>query len=74
MTEEQKTEIIDEIVKLRTVKSPDDTNDDRIFMQNFIENSTDGLYTVLNFLLRKIDSLESDKEKMRDLAIKIYKL
>lgn len=74
MTEEQRTEIIDKIVKLRTVKSPDDTDDDRIFMQNFIENSTDGLYTVLNFLLRRIDSLESDKEKMRDLAIKIYEL
>lgn len=72
MTEKQKTEIIDKIVKLRTVKSPDDTNDDRIFMQYFIENSTDGFYTVLDFLLRKIDSLESDKEKMRDLAIKIY--
>lgn len=74
MTEKQKTEIIDKIVKLRTIKSPDDTDDDRIFMQNFIENSTDGLYTVLNFLLHKIDSLESDKEKMRDLAIKIYEL
>ena len=74
MTEEQRTEIIDKIVKLRTLKSPDDTDDDRIFMKNFIENSTDGLYTVLNFLLRKIDSLESDKEKMRDLAIKIYEL
>lgn len=74
MTEKQKMEIIDKIVKLRTVKSPDDTDDDRIFMQNFIENSTDGLYTILNFLLHKIDSLESDKEKMRDLAIKIYEL
>lgn len=74
MTEKQKTEIIDKIVKLRTIKSPDDTDDDRIFMQNFIENSTDGLYTILNFLLHKIDSLESDKEQMRDLAIKIYGL
>ena len=74
MTEKQKMEIIDKIVKLRTVKSPDGTDDDRIFMQNFIENSTDGLYTILNFLLHKIDSLESDKEKMRDLAIKIYEL
>lgn len=73
MTEAQKTEIIDKIVKLRTVKISDDT-DDRIFMCNFIENSTDGAYTVINFLLNKIDSLESDKEKMRDLAIKIYEL
>lgn len=73
MTEAQKTEIIDKIVKLRTVKISDDT-DDRIFMRNFIENGTDGAYTVINFLLNKIDSLESDKEKIRDLAIKIYEL
>lgn len=74
MTEEQKTEIIDKIVKLRTTKTPYDADDDRIFMRNFIENNTDGVYTVLYFLLSRIDSLESDKEKMRDLAIKIYEL
>lgn len=72
MTEAQKAEIIDKIVKLRMVKSPYDADDDRIFMRNFIENNTDGVYTVLYFLLSRIDSLESDKEKMRDLAIKIY--
>ena len=74
MTEEQKAKIIDKIVKLRMVKSPYDADDDRIFMRNFIENNTDGVYTVLYFLLSRIDSLESDKEKMRDLAIKIYEL
>lgn len=72
MTEEQKAEIIDKIVKLRTTKTPYDADDDRIFMRNFIENNTDGVYTVLYFLLSRIDTLESDKEKMRDLAIKIY--
>lgn len=74
MTEEQKTEIIDKIAKLRTTKTPYNADEDRIFMRNFIENNADGAYTVLYFLLSRIDSLESDKEKMRDLAIKIYEL
>jgi len=72
MTEEQRTEIIDKIIKLRTTKTPYDADDDRTFMRNFIENGTDGVYTVLYFLLSRIDSLENEKEKMRDLAIKIY--
>lgn len=76
MTEEQKTEIVKKIVSFRDLSfsSEEAETDEIIFLSNFIESDIDGAYTIMQFLLRKIEKLESDKEKMRDLAIKIYEL
>lgn len=76
MTEAQKTEIIKKIVSFRDLSfsSEEAETDEIIFLSNFIESDIDGAYTIMQFLLRKIEKLESDKNQMRDLAIKIYEL